>query len=363
MKHTQTKMSKGYLKKLGVRFLVINIVFLIILLFIDDAFTDGLINIKRGFYYISSFVLFISVWETNDYLIRKAKKKKIANELFIHGKILLITVLVLIVISGIIYYVWLFEVNIFYNIEKEEPWSVFKIDMLRAFGLTVVFAGLNQFFWISSDKKKLELSMLALQKEIINSKYSSLKSQISPHFLFNSLNTLTSLIYEDRDLASDFVSGLASCYRYILDNKEEDLVTLDKEMQFLDSFIFMMKVRHNEAIIIHTDIDKIHLSKLIPTLSIQMLVENALKHNYYSKEKPIKIEIYIDHNRILITNNLKKRLDSQESTQLGLKNIKNRYAFYTKEEVIIENSNHTFKVSMPLLSGDLKQAIETTLTI
>jgi sensor histidine kinase YesM len=356
-------MTKGYLKKLGVRFLVVNIVFLIILLFIDNGFTNGLINIKRGFYYISSFVLFISIWETNDYLIRKAKKKKIVNELFIHGKILLITVLVLIVISGSIYYVWLFEINIFYNIEKEEPVSVFKIDMLRAFGLTVVFAGLNQFFWISSDKKKLELSILALQKEVINSKYSSLKSQISPHFLFNSLNTLTSLIYEDRDLASDFVSGLASCYRYILDNKEEDLVTLDKEMQFLDSFIFMMKVRHNEAITIHTDIDKRYLSKLIPTLSIQMLVENALKHNYYSKEKPIKIEIYIDHNRILIINNLKKRLDSQESTQLGLKNIKNRYAFYTKEEVIIENSNHTFKVSMPLLSGDLKQAIETNLTI
>ena len=356
-------MSKGYLKKLGLRFLVINIVFLLILLFIDGGFSAALINSKRGFYYISSFVLFMSIWETNDYLIRKVKKKKIANELFIHAIILIITVLVLIVISGIIYYVWLFEINIFYNIEKEEPWSVFKIDMLRAFGLTVVFAGLNQFFWISSDKKKLELSMLALKKEVINSKYSSLKSQISPHFLFNSLNTLTSLIYEDRDLASDFVSGLASCYRYILDNKEQDLVTLDKEMQFLDSFIFMMKVRHNEAITIHTDIDKRHLSKLIPTLSIQMLVENALKHNYYSKEKPIKIEIYIDQHRILITNNLKKRLDSQESTQLGLKNIKNRYAFYTKEEVIIENSNHTFKVSMPLLSGDLEQAIETTLTI
>jgi sensor histidine kinase YesM len=356
-------MSKGYLKKLGARFLVINVVFLIIILFIDGGFTIALINSKRGFYYISSFVLFMCIWETNDYLIQKAKNKKIHNELFTHGKILIITVLVLTVISGIIYYIWLFEFNIYLNIEKDEPWSVFKIDMLRAVGLTVVFAGLNQFFWISSDKKKLELSILALKKEVINSKYSSLKSQISPHFLFNSLNTLTSLIYEDRDLASDFVSGLASCYRYILDNKEQDLVTLDKEMQFLDSFIFMMKVRHNEAITIHTAIHKMHLSKLIPTLSIQMLVENALKHNYYSKEKPIKIEIYIDHNRILITNNLKKRLDSQESTQLGLKNIKNRYAFYTKEEVIIENSNHTFKVSMPLLSADLKQTIEPTLTI
>jgi len=139
-------MSKGYLKKLGLRFLVINIVFLFIILFIDGGFSTALINSKRGFYYISSFVLFMSIWETNDYLIRKVKKKQIANELFIHGIILIITVLVLIVISGIIYYVWLFEINVFYNIEKEEPWSVFKIDMLRAFGLTVVFAGLNQFF-------------------------------------------------------------------------------------------------------------------------------------------------------------------------------------------------------------------------
>ncbi|CAM1369290.1 sensor histidine kinase [Tenacibaculum xiamenense] len=345
-------MSKAYLKKLGLQFLVINIVFLVVLLFIDDTFTgnDGIVNGTKGFYYLSAFILFMASWETNDYLIRKAKKTKSTNEIFMHLKILTKTSLVVICLSAAIYYLGAFELETTCNIEIEDPWRVFKIDMFRAFGITLVFSIFNQFFWMSSDKKKLEISMLALKKEMMNSKYTSLKSQISPHFLFNSLNTLTSLIYEDRDLASDFVSRLASCYRYILDNTEKSLVTLDKEIQFLDSFIFMMKVRHNGAILIHTNISKTYFSKLIPTLSIQMLVENALKHNYYSKENPIIIDVSIDNNRILITNNIKRRIDSQESTQLGLKNIKKRYAFYTQEQVIIENNTRTFKVSMPLLS-------------
>ena len=184
----------------------------------------------------------------------------------------------------------------------------------------------------------------------MTSKYSSLKSQISPHFLFNSLNTLTSLMYEDRDLASDFVTRLATCYRYILDNREEDLVSLDKELQFLDSFIFMMKVRHDGAIYINTDINTVTKSVLIPTLSLQMLVENALKHNYYSKEQPITIDINVKDNRLVVKNNIRKRIDSESSTKLGLANIKKRYAFYTNKDVIIEEENNMFKVSMPLLN-------------
>ena len=329
-------MSKAYLKKLGLRFLVINIVFIIVLSFIDDTFTeeDGIINSTTGFYYLSAFILFMASWETNDYLIRKAKKSKITNEILTHIKILTITSLIEICLSWIIYYLGVFEFNSLCNIKTDNPWRVFKIDMFRAFGITLVFSIFNQFFWMSTDKKKLELSVLALKKEVMNSKYTSLKSQISPHFLFNSLNTLTSLIYEDRDLASDFVSRLASCYRYILDNTEQSLVTLDKEIQFLDSFIFMMKVRHNGAILIHTNINKTYFSKLIPTLSIQMLVENVLKHNYYSKENPIKIEVFIKNNRILIINNLQKRIDSQESTQLGLKNIKKDILFTLRRKLL-----------------------------
>ena len=198
--------------------------------------------------------------------------------------------------------------------------------------------------------------MNKLKKEAVTSKYKSLKNQISPHFLFNSLNTLTSLMYEDRDLASDFVSRLASCYRYILDNREEDLVSLEKELSFLDSFIFMMNVRHEGALSITTHISVDSISYVIPTLTLQMLVENALKHNYYSKEKPLEISIIsVGKSSMVIQNNMHIRKQKEESTKLGLKNIQKRYAFYTNQKVDIEKDNGYFKVTIPLLPKKIKE--------
>ena len=256
-------------------------------------------------------------------------------------------------ISEISYYVEIFETDTICNVEPGKEWLRFRIDFFRAMLLTTSLSIFNQFYRITQEKREIETSLHELKKEMMTSKYNSLKSQISPHFLFNSLNTLTSLMYEDRDLASDFVSRLATCYRYILDNRESDLVSLEKELQFLDAFIFMMKVRHDGAIAILTNINPKSHQFVIPTLSIQMLVENALKHNYYSKEHPITIEIYTNEHSLIVQNNIRKRIDSQASTQLGLANIKKRYAFYTQEEVRIEDTGKQFKVSIPLLSKDL----------
>ena len=343
-------LSKSYLKKLGLRFLVINIVFLTIKLFVEKDPNDSYLNNTTIFYYLSTFVLFMATWEINDYLIKKSKERSFKNELWSNVLIFGITISFVLTLAAIIYYLGIFQFNSICEIVTDTPWQVFKVDMFRALGLASVFSVFNQFYWVYKDKRHLELSLLELKKEITTSKYNSLKSQISPHFLFNSLNTLTSLMYEDRDLASDFVTRLATCYRYILDNREEDLVGLDKELQFLDAFIFMMKVRHDGAIFINTDIDIKANTVLIPTLSLQMLVENALKHNYYSKEQPITIDIYIRDHRLQVKNNKRKRIDSESSTKLGLANIKKRYAFYTNKDVIIDDDNTLFKVSLPLLN-------------
>ncbi|MEE4248248.1 MAG: histidine kinase, partial [Kangiellaceae bacterium] len=339
-----------YIKKIGLRILVINVVFIAIKLFVDKDPNEDYFNNTTVFYYFSAFVLFMTTWEVNDWLIKKSKNVSQKNELVTNVFIFFTTITCVLSLAAIIYYLGIFEFKSLCQIATDQPWNVFKIDMFRALGLAAVFSVFNQFYWVYKDKRNLELSLLELKKEMTTSKYNSLKSQISPHFLFNSLNTLTSLMYEDRDLASDFVTRLATCYRYILDNREEDLVSLDKELQFLDSFIFMMKVRHNKAIFINTDISIKPNSVLIPTLSLQMLVENALKHNYYSKEQPIAIDISDKDNRLVVKNNIRKRADSETSTKLGLVNIKKRYAFYTNKDVIIEDENNSFKVSMPLLS-------------
>ncbi len=126
---------------------------------------------------------------------------------------------------------------------------------------------------------------------------------------------------------------------------------MEKELNFLDSFIFMMKVRHNDAIFIKTDIGVDASNFSIPTLSLQMLVENAMKHNYFSTEKPMEIRIYtVGKMALVVENNYRKRTLEEESTQLGIKNIQKRYSYYTNQEVTIERTEGLFSVTMKLLS-------------
>ena len=237
------------------------------------------------------------------------------------------------------------------------PKQQFLIDFSRAVVLGIAVIFFNMFNYAMHHHEKLEKQLEDLQKDMLASQYASLKNQISPHFLFNSLNTLTSLMYEDRDLASDFVTRLASSYRYILDNREHDLVTLKKELDFMDSFIFMMDVRHKQAVQIDLDI-RVNTEKyLIPTLSLQMLVENALKHNLYSKERPLKITISsIQSDALVVKNNLQKRELKEATTGVGLKNIKKRYGFYTNKQVLVREEDTVFEVIIPLLDEHITKS-------
>ncbi len=349
--------SKTYIKKFAIRFLIINVIYFLVKLTINDEDDTLMFDPTGIFYYFSAFFLLMLAWETNDWLIRRELDLDIDRSLDISNgfKILGINLLIVLPVAALLYYVAIFELEHICQIDADDPWLRFRIDFFRATILGFAAILLNMFYYALKQKKELENTMNKFKKEAMTSKYKSLKNQISPHFLFNSLNTLTSLMYEDRDLASDFVSRLASCYRYILDNREEDLVSLEKELSFLDSFIFMMNVRHEGALSITTHISIDPKEYVIPTLTLQMLVENALKHNYYSKEKPLEISIFsMDKNSIVIQNNLHVRQQKEESTKLGLKNIQKRYAFYTNQKVKIETEHGFFKVTIPLLSKDIK---------
>ena len=344
------------IKKFAFRFLVINVVYILVKFTIVEHEDHPFFDRTSLYYYLTTFLLFIVTWETNDWLIKK--QKKLGNGLNFTNSILILlkSLAVLLPTAVLVYYLGIYELKNLCDIHAEDPALHFRIDVFRAGLIGIAVIGLNLFYHSSKQKVEVEHKMEELKKEIITSKYKSLKNQISPHFLFNSLNTLTSLMYEDRDLASDFVSRLASSYRYILDNRENDLVSLEKELSFLDSFIFMMNVRHKDSLKISTHILINPTDFFIPTLSIQMLVENALKHNYYSKEKPLEINIIsTDENKIVVQNTLKERKLKEESTKLGLKNIEKRYAFYTNKPVMIEKSDNHFKVTLPLLPKSIKE--------
>lgn len=346
-----------FLRKMGFRTLVVTLVFACIHFTVVEETNDTILDRSTIFYYLSALLFFMLTWEANDRFIKKhLSRHKLDSLNWRYGlRILGITLLFAAPIFITVYYVAIFhfrdELDIVCN---GGPLQQFYIDVSRALLLAVTVSVFNLFYFADKVKKQIHSRMVSLEKELIASKYKSLKSQISPHFLFNSLNTLTALMYEDRDLASDFTNRLASCYRYILDNRDKDLVGLNKELTFLDSFIFMMNVRHKMSLKISTHISLNTSNYVIPTLSLQMLVENALKHNYYSKEQPLLITITNTEDALIIENTHRKRHDVTTSTQMGLENIKKRFDYYTKNPVVITKTESIFSVSLPLLKTDIE---------
>lgn len=338
------------IRKFGFRLLVVLTIFFGVKLTIDHSGEDGLFNPSSLFYFSSALFLTLLTWEVNDWLIKRQLKTNNGLDFQSSFKILALTFVFLAPVSALVYYLGIYELDHICQINVSDKGLQFRVDWFRALLLGLTIIVFNIFYFSTRQKKDLELKMDQLQKEIMTSKYKSLKSQISPHFLFNSLNTLTSLMYEDRDMASDFVTRLASSYRYILDNKEADVVSLEKELAFLDSYIFMMNVRHTDSVIIETQIGVVASDYSIPTLSLQMLVENAMKHNYFSNERPMHIKVYtVGTIALVVENTLRKRELEEESTQLGIKNIQKRYSFYTRQQVAVEESDDYFRVTMPLL--------------
>jgi len=188
-----------------------------------------------------------------------------------------------------------------------------------------------------------------LRGDRFQGQYQSLKNQLNPHFLFNSLNTLSNLVYADQEKAITFIQKLSKIYRYVLEVQKEELVSLKQELTFLESYLGLQKLRFNENLQIEINVPQ--QEKLLPPLSLQLLIENAIKHNVVSADDPLKISIVQLDNFITVTNNLQPKDISEDSTGIGLNNIKSRLAFFTDEELSVSKNEHEFIVSLPLLDA------------
>ena len=348
-------MNQKTIKKFLIRWTVVNVIFVSVKLSFhsDSLGLESFIRPTALFYYVTAFILLMTCWELNDRLILKTLK---SSELNWQNalKICFQTLVFMLPFAAVLYYIGLFPFHDWMTPECENPVQQFGMDMFRAFMITATIMGGNLFYFANKQRETMKEELKRLRQEVLASQYTSLKNQISPHFLFNSLNTLTALMYEDRDLASDFVTRLAASYRYILDNRTQDLVPLRRELGFMDSFVFMMEIRHQDAVKIKMNVQPETQRLLLPTLSLQMLVENALKHNSHSPDNPLEIEIKtIDAQTLVVRNNLQQRASKEESTGVGLQNIKNRYAYYTNKDVVVREEPTYFEVILPLLPTDL----------
>jgi sensor histidine kinase YesM len=187
------------------------------------------------------------------------------------------------------------------------------------------------------------------KKENAEIRFESLRSQLNPHFLFNSLNTLSSLVYENQEKAGLFIRELSDVYRYILESREKDLVNLDVEMKFAESYINLLQLRFGENLQILMEVETSKKEYMIAPLSLQLLIENAVKHNVISKKHPLKIDIITNEDFLIVTNNLQPKNTKEYSSELGLKNIQSRYGFLTNTKVEVLNNMNEFIVKIPLI--------------
>lgn len=199
------------------------------------------------------------------------------------------------------------------------------------------------------EKSRLLIQTERQEKEYILSRYETLKNQVNPHFLFNSLNTLAALIYEDPDLAEAFISKLTKVYRYVLEQKQEIVVAIAEELLFMENYVFLQQIRFGDSLVVASNLDEQHLTHFVPPLTIQLLVENAIKHNIVSREHPLYIDLYVEENYLVIRNNYQARLERVSSTGIGLQNLTERYSFLSQHQPKFYMEDGIYYAKVPLL--------------
>ncbi len=240
--------------------------------------------------------------------------------------------------------------------EFGEPHLNVKLDSMflaATWFLYIIASVLVNSFFITGyfiDQWKISLVKAErLEKEKTQVQFDNLKNQLNPHFLFNALTSLNSLIFENQGLASQFLQHLSKVYRYVLQNKGKNFVTVQTEMDFIQNYVFLLRTRFESALTISFRIHEHSRDKAIVPVTLQILIENALKHNVVDKDRPLSIRIETNDDYLVVSNNLQVRKLVETSNKQGLENLKSLYAFLTDKPVQIESSDAQFSVSVPLV--------------
>ena len=282
-----------------------------------------------------------------DYLSKRISWRNQSVKRLIYGAVgSVIVTMILLAILNFVVSVVIYDSSIqeFLN-DQETEWYVFGLI------ITLIVSSIYHaiYFYKASQAQKVNE-----QKTIARSataQFDALKNQLDPHFLFNSLNVLVSLIEENPKAATKFTTSLSKVYRYVLEQRNKELVSVDEELKFARTYVGLLKTRFEDSIEIEIpDQGSIENAKVVP-LSLQLLIENAVKHNIVSSNKPLKLKIYEQDQFLVIENNLQKKQVIKESSGVGLQNIESRYRLLTNRQMTINETTDTFKVSVPILTN------------
>lgn len=247
----------------------------------------------------------------------------------------------------VVNYIWFVEVH---DWTVQQMFRRGMLTMLIEFFVTVAITSI--FFSIGFFKawRESAVNEERLQKESIKLEYQALKNQVNPHFLFNSLNSLTSLVYQDQDQAAKFIKQLSEVYRYVLTQKDNELVRLEEEIEFSKRYVYLQKIRHNNNLRVNFHIELNNKQFIVP-VSLQILIENAIKHNEASEENPLIVDITSSDNKLIIKNNLQPKTAIMDSGGIGLSTIKARYSFLSDQELTTSETKDYYQVELPIINS------------
>lgn len=243
-----------------------------------------------------------------------------------------------------------FLYDVFHILGYKLNYDDLKMGLLVGFSVNIIFETLFEADFVLSKYKESVGEKENLQQLSLETEFDTLKNQVNPHFLFNCFNTLSSLIAVDKQRAEIFLSELSKVYRYLLRNNMESLSTVENEIKFIQSYYQLLKTRHGEAVCINIEIDKRYESYLLPSLTLQLLVENVVKHNVLSKNKPLVIDIFtVAGNKMVVNNNLQRRTAKAPGNKVGLDNIRAKYALLKQNGFQVMEDEKNFTVVLPLI--------------
>ena len=284
--------------------------------------------IWEGSKFIQALVLYIYPWEKS---IVKHLVYEIAS-IFVFSSLMLII--------GIYSLAWIgSSVNI--------TLSVVLQNIFVSFMLALLFIAFNEGAFLFSKWKASLLEQERLRQENLIAKVESLKKQLDPHFLFNSLSVLSGVVYKDPVLADHFITKLALVYRYVLEHNEEKQVSLKNEIDFVEAYCFLLNVRFYNKVVLKNELKE--TNTFVLPMSIQLLVENAVKHNKISEDQPLELKIYTTDSYLWVENGKNIKEYQEDSTGIGLTNLEARYKFMTNKSIIVENEGKVFRVGLPLI--------------
>ena len=342
-----TKTSKNII----ITFLIGILVFVIGNAFSDGFdfkdFNEGLINF--GFYQLYSFVLGYSNMFYFDYLEQRKWGK---ND---HIKRIAIGISGSVIITIIGLFILRLLTAVYVNGRSFEYFIDHETFRPYRFGLwiTLTIVVIFHFVYFYNRYQQNKIKEQKVIAGTASAKFDALKNQLDPHFLFNSLNVLTSLIEEHPENAQKFTTSLSKVYRYVLEQKNKELVTVDEELRFAKTYMSLLKMRFEDSIVFEMPERSSNPESKVVPLSLQLLLENAVKHNMVTTSKPLHIRIYEDGNDLIVENNLQPKQIIKKSSGVGLSNIMQRYKLLTNRKVNISKEASHFAVALPMLTKQI----------